>query len=135
MIWSMADAPKVEKSEAEWRSELSPEAYHVLREAGTERAWSGEYVDWHGDGTSRIPFAAYTDEDLHREGVAGIWIGVESSNEPSIRAISKAGFEHAYSFISEVEGSSVIVRADRQIDEGESLHIVSKPSQDDPSGA
>ena len=51
MIAGMADAPKVEKSEAEWRSELSPEAYHVLREAGTERAWSGEYVDWHGDGT------------------------------------------------------------------------------------
>ncbi len=41
----------VEKSEDEWRAQLSPEAYRVLRQAGTERAWSGEYVDWHGNGT------------------------------------------------------------------------------------
>lgn len=47
----MGDEPKVEKSDAEWRAQLSPEAYQVLRRAGTERAWSGEYVDWHGDGT------------------------------------------------------------------------------------
>ena len=48
----MADqVQKVEKSDAEWRERLSPEAYRVLRRAGTERAWSGEYVDWHGDGT------------------------------------------------------------------------------------
>jgi len=42
---------RVEKSDEEWRAELSPEAYRVLRQAGTEPAWSGEYVDWHGNGT------------------------------------------------------------------------------------
>jgi peptide-methionine (R)-S-oxide reductase len=36
---------KVSKTEAEWKAELSPEEYNVLRKAGTERPWSGRYVD------------------------------------------------------------------------------------------
>ena len=42
---------EIERSEQEWRQLLTPEQYAVLRQAGTERAWTGKYVDEHADGT------------------------------------------------------------------------------------
>jgi peptide-methionine (R)-S-oxide reductase len=38
-------AYKVEKTDAEWREQLSKDEYAVLRKAGTERAFTGEYTD------------------------------------------------------------------------------------------
>ena len=42
---------KVTKSDEEWRRELSEEEYRVLRQQGTEAAFSGKYVDFKKDGT------------------------------------------------------------------------------------
>jgi peptide-methionine (R)-S-oxide reductase len=44
---------KVTKSDSEWKQELSPDQYRVLREKGTERAFTGEYDGAKTDGTYR----------------------------------------------------------------------------------
>ncbi len=46
-------ASKVTKTDAEWREELTPEQYEVLRQAGTEPAFTGRYWNAHDDGVYR----------------------------------------------------------------------------------
>lgn len=45
-----ADAQKIQKSDDEWKQELTPEQYQVARQCGTERPFSGTYWNQHDDG-------------------------------------------------------------------------------------
>ena len=44
---------KIERSDDEWRKQLSPEQYRVARQKGTERAFSGAFWDHHEQGLYR----------------------------------------------------------------------------------
>ena len=44
---------KVRKTDEEWRRELDPDRYRVLRQAGTEPPWSGELLEVHEEGSFR----------------------------------------------------------------------------------
>lgn len=44
------NSEKVVKTKEEWKKQLSPLAFEVLREKGTERAFTGKYADFKGDG-------------------------------------------------------------------------------------
>ena len=46
-------AEKIRKSEEEWRKQLTPEQYHICREKGTERPFTGEYHDSKEEGIYR----------------------------------------------------------------------------------
>lgn len=46
-------SPEVMKTEEEWRKELTPDQYEVLRKKGTEPAFTGKYVHTKKDGTYR----------------------------------------------------------------------------------
>src|SRR5438094_8331440 len=48
----MTDNQSITKTDEEWRQELTPAQYRVLRQAGTEAPFTGEYFDCHDDGMS-----------------------------------------------------------------------------------
>lgn len=82
---------RIDLPEKEWRKRLSPERYHVLREAGTEPAFTGRYWNNHEDG-------------LYRCGGCG---------EPLFDSAAKYDSQTGWpSFTGPVEGEAVTEHAD-----------------------
>ncbi|CAM3856629.1 peptide-methionine (R)-S-oxide reductase MsrB [Kibdelosporangium persicum] len=86
--------PRVVKSDQEWREQLTAEEYHVLREAGTERAFTGEYTDTK---TVGVYACRACGAELFRS---------------STKFESHCGWP---SFFSPLAGDSVILREDRSL--------------------
>jgi peptide-methionine (R)-S-oxide reductase len=80
----MTETQKITKSDAEWRAELTPEQYEILRRHGTERPWSGRYVDSKADGTYAC--AACGNELFSSETKFESGSGWPSFTEPADRA-------------------------------------------------
>jgi len=61
----------INKSNEEWKKLLTPEQYHILREKGTERAFSGKYADFHEHGIYRCAACSldlFRSEDKYESG-------------------------------------------------------------------
>src|SRR5262249_4857223 len=76
---------KVRKSDDEWRKQLSEEAFHVTREKGTERAFSGKYWDNHEAGVYRCVACGndlFTSDKKFESGTGwpSFWAPVDAKN-------------------------------------------------------
>ena len=89
--------PDIEKTEEEWRAQLSPEQYVVLRQAGTERAWTGKYVDCHDDGVYRCAACGAALFDSHTKFESGS--GWPSFYQPVNRDAVELLTDHSHGMI------------------------------------
>jgi peptide-methionine (R)-S-oxide reductase len=81
----MERVPKLIKTEAQWKAQLSPLAFKVTREEGTEMAFSGEYAETHADGLYRCiccDTALYDSRTKFESGTGwpSFWMPISASN-------------------------------------------------------
>jgi len=89
-----SDASRVEKTDGEWRAQLTPSQYEVLRGRGTERAFTGDYVDEKRAGTYRCAGCGaelFASDTKFESGT-----GWPSFTEPANRANVELVDDHSY---------------------------------------
>jgi peptide-methionine (R)-S-oxide reductase len=88
---------EVELTDEQWRERLSPEQYEVLRHHGTERAFTGEYVDLKDDGSYRC---AGCGAELFSSGTKfDSGTGWPSFYEPSVAANVEVRTDSSYGMV------------------------------------
>lgn len=90
----VAELEHVEKSESEWKVQLSPEQFQVARKAGTERAFTGKYAKHHDDGVYRCVCCGTALFDSRTKFESGT--GWPSYWEPIARENVKEKSDHAF---------------------------------------
>jgi peptide-methionine (R)-S-oxide reductase len=90
-------ASKVTKTDAEWREELTPEQYEVLRQAGTEPAFTGRFWNAHDDGTYRC--AGCGTELFSSDTKFDSGTGWPSFTEPAVAEAVETREDNAYGMV------------------------------------
>ncbi len=93
------------RSEDEWRNRLTPEQYRVLRKAGTEPAFTGQYFDCHIDGMYRC--AACGAELFSSDAKFDSGTGWPSFTEPTVARAVELHRDRAFG----MERTEVVCRA------------------------
>jgi peptide-methionine (R)-S-oxide reductase len=90
-------ASEVDKTDEEWRAELAPVQYEVLRRKGTEPPFSGKYVNNHDDGTYRCAGCGavlFTSDTKFDSGT-----GWPSFTEPVVAEAVELHADHAHGMV------------------------------------